>query len=149
MALDRQEREEFLAGRHVASLAVERGDGRAPLTVPIWYWYEPGGQVRVITGADSAKARLISAAGRFSLLVQRTVPTYVYVSVDGPVVAATPTTVADMVTEASRYLDAEGVDDYVSGSGVTATDSAGLLTLSLQPEHWLSADLGWGQREPS
>ncbi|MGX1727699.1 hypothetical protein ACWIGE_13605, partial [Streptomyces diastaticus] len=62
---------------------------------------------------------------------------------------ATPTTVADMVTEASRYLDAEGVDDYVSGSGVTATDSAGLLTLSLQPEHWLSADLGWGQREPS
>ncbi|KPC91576.1 pyridoxamine 5'-phosphate oxidase, partial [Streptomyces sp. NRRL F-6602] len=37
MALGVQEREEFLAGRHVAALAVERGDGRAPLTVPLWY----------------------------------------------------------------------------------------------------------------
>ncbi|MFE7674966.1 pyridoxamine 5'-phosphate oxidase family protein [Streptomyces albidoflavus] len=144
MALGVQEREEFLAGRHVASLAVERGDGRAPLTVPLWYWYEPGGEVRVITGADSVKAGFISAAGRFSLLVQQTVPTYLYVSVDGPVVGTTPTTVADMVTEASRYLDAEGVDDYVSGSGVTETDSAGLVTLAMRPEHWLSADLGWG-----
>ncbi|MEU3389417.1 pyridoxamine 5'-phosphate oxidase family protein [Streptomyces albidoflavus] len=143
MALGVQEREEFLAGRHVASLAVERGDGRAPLTVPLWYWYEPGG-VRVITGADSVKARFISAAGRFSLLVQQTAPTYLYVSVDGPVVATTPTTVGDMVTEASRYLDAEGVDDYVSGSGVTEGDSGGLLTLAMRPEHWLSADLGWG-----
>ncbi|WP_436738720.1 pyridoxamine 5'-phosphate oxidase family protein [Streptomyces sp. BBFR102] len=144
MALGAQEREEFLAGRHVASLAVERADGRAPLTVPIWYWYEPGGEVRIITGADSVKARFISAAGRFSLLVQQTKPTYLYVSVDGPVIAATPTTVDDMVTEASRYLDAEGVDDYVSGTGVTDTDSAGLLTLAMRPEHWLSADLGWG-----
>ncbi|MFD4988019.1 pyridoxamine 5'-phosphate oxidase family protein [Streptomyces sp. NPDC058374] len=149
MALGEREREEFLAGNHVASLAVERGAGRGPLTVPIWYWYEPGGEVRVITGADSVKARLISAAGRFSLLVQRTAPTYLYVSVDGPLVSTAPTTVADMVTEASRYLDAEGVDDYVSGSGVTDTDPAGLLTLTMHPEHWLSADLGWGPHEPS
>ncbi|MFC7470573.1 hypothetical protein ACFQVA_28030 [Actinomadura keratinilytica] len=98
----------------------------------------------MITGADSVKARFISAAGRFSLLVQQTAPTYLYVSVDGPVVATTPTTVGDMVTEASRYLDAEGVDDYVSGSGVTESDSAGLVTLAMRPEHWLSADLGWG-----
>ncbi|MET8672632.1 pyridoxamine 5'-phosphate oxidase family protein [Streptomyces albidoflavus] len=144
MALGVREREEFLAGRHVAALAVERGDGRAPLTVPLWYWYVPGGEVRVITGADSVKARFISAAGRFSLLVQQTAPTYLYVSVDGPVVSATPTTVTDMVTEASRYLDPEGVGDYVSGSGVTESDSAGLLTLAMRPEHWLSADLGWG-----
>ncbi len=43
MALTREEREQFLAEPHIAALAVDAGAGRAPLTVPIWYQYEPGG----------------------------------------------------------------------------------------------------------
>lgn len=36
MALSREEREKFLAEPHIAALAVDAGEGRAPLTVPIW-----------------------------------------------------------------------------------------------------------------
>lgn len=54
----------------------------APLTVPIWYQYVPGGEVWVLTLAGSRKARHIEAAGRFSLMVDRLEPTIRYVSVD-------------------------------------------------------------------
>ena len=47
MTLD--EREQFLADVHVGVVAVER-PGRAPLAVPIWYGYEPGGEVLVWGG---------------------------------------------------------------------------------------------------
>lgn len=69
MALSRTEREQFLAEPHVAALAVnagEKGD-RAPLAVPIWYQYVPGGDIWIMTGRDSRKADLIRAAGRFTL----------------------------------------------------------------------------------
>ncbi|MDT0323912.1 pyridoxamine 5'-phosphate oxidase family protein, partial [Streptomyces sp. DSM 44918] len=40
MALTHDEREQFLAEPHVAALAVDSAEeGRAPLTVPIWYQY--------------------------------------------------------------------------------------------------------------
>ena len=68
---------------------VERPD-RAPLTVPIWYHYAPGGELWVITPPDSRKARAIAVAGRFSLMVQRLEPTVRYVSVEGPVVRTAP-----------------------------------------------------------
>ena len=50
MALTREEREQFLAEPHIAALAVDAGDGRAPLTVPVWHQYAPGGDVRIMTG---------------------------------------------------------------------------------------------------
>ncbi|NEE17796.1 pyridoxamine 5'-phosphate oxidase family protein, partial [Streptomyces sp. SID7499] len=72
---------------HVAALSVaSRGSDRAPLSVPIWYQYAPGGDVRILTGRTSRKAELIDAAGRFTLLVDRLEPTIRYVSVEGPVV---------------------------------------------------------------
>jgi hypothetical protein len=40
------------------------------LTVPIWYSYAPGGEVRVLTGKTSRKAQLLSRAHRFSLCAQ-------------------------------------------------------------------------------
>ncbi|MBW8802097.1 MAG: pyridoxamine 5'-phosphate oxidase family protein, partial [Streptomyces sp.] len=43
MALTREQREQFLAEPHVAALAVDAGEGRAPLALPIWYQYTPGG----------------------------------------------------------------------------------------------------------
>ena len=39
--------------------------------MPIWYQYEPGGEAWVLTEAGSRKTRLIEAAGRFSLMVER------------------------------------------------------------------------------
>ena len=63
--MSEHERQEFLAGLHVGVISIERADG-PPLTVPIWYGYEPGGLVWIITGAESLKGRLLNAARRFS-----------------------------------------------------------------------------------
>ncbi len=53
------EREQFLTQPHVGVLSVvENG---APLTVPVWYGYQLGGRVRVITGPESRKARALQA----------------------------------------------------------------------------------------
>jgi hypothetical protein len=50
------------------ALSKGAGDDRGPLTVPIWYQYAEGGEPWLLTGADSAKTRLIETAGRFSLI---------------------------------------------------------------------------------
>jgi hypothetical protein len=137
MPLSVAEREAFLAEAHIAGLAVEAGEGRAPLTVPIWYDYHPGGEIRFLTAGDSVKARLIAKAGRLSILVQRMSPTYRYVSVEGPVVRSDPTTPAELARIAARYLPPDAVTGYVQGSDVNV-----LVTFRMRPERWLSADLG-------
>jgi Pyridoxamine 5'-phosphate oxidase len=77
--------EQYLAGLHVGILGVAEA-GRGPITVPVWYDYQVGGQVSVITGRDSRKARALRAAGRMTLCAQDEAPPYRYVSVEGPVV---------------------------------------------------------------
>ncbi|MEV4395500.1 pyridoxamine 5'-phosphate oxidase family protein [Nonomuraea sp. NPDC049607] len=137
MPLSVTEREAFLAEPHIASLAVETGAGRAPLAVPVWYDYVPGGELRFLTDSESHKARLVAKAGRFTMLVQRISPTYRYVSVDGPVVRSDPTTVEELTRIAARYLPQEAVSGYVHGSDLHV-----LVTFRMRPERWLSADLG-------
>src|SRR5579859_7998268 len=88
--LSAHDREQFLAEPHIAALSVSEGPGRGPLTVPIWYQYEPGGEAWILTEATSRKARLIAAAGRFTLMVDRVTPTTRYVSVEGPVTRTIP-----------------------------------------------------------
>src|SRR5437773_571739 len=53
----------------------------------IWYSYEPGGEIRIITARSSRKGKLLEQAGRFSLCAQAETPPYKYVSVEGPIVA--------------------------------------------------------------
>jgi nitroimidazol reductase NimA-like FMN-containing flavoprotein (pyridoxamine 5'-phosphate oxidase superfamily) len=50
-ALTEQERQEFLAQPHIAVLSVASGSDRPPLTVPIWYGYQPGGDLIFFTGS--------------------------------------------------------------------------------------------------
>ncbi|MFE2597545.1 pyridoxamine 5'-phosphate oxidase family protein [Streptomyces sp. NPDC059396] len=139
MALTREEREQFLAEPHIGALAVNAADGRAPLTVPIWYQYRPGGDLWIMTGSTSRKGRLIEAAGRFSLLADRTEPTIRYVSVEGPVNATEPAT-RDQVREMSaRYLAADKVDAYVD---LAMREYRDQVVMRMRPEHWFSADLG-------
>lgn len=88
-AMTRAEREAFLAEAHVGIIGIA-GEGRGPLTVPIWYAYEPGGEVRIVTGRASRKLRLLQRAGRFSLCAQTETPPYTYVTVEGPVIAVEP-----------------------------------------------------------
>ncbi|MER8007883.1 MULTISPECIES: pyridoxamine 5'-phosphate oxidase family protein [unclassified Streptomyces] len=139
MALSREEREGFLAEPHVAALGVAAGDDRGPLLVPIWYAYEPGGLPWILTGANSRKMRLIRAAGRFSLLVQRTSPTTRYVSVEGPVAEVAEGSGALHREMAGRYLSGEALDTFATWAEAELADH---VVVRMRPEHWLAADLG-------
>ena len=44
LRMTKAEREEFLAGLHVGIISIAE-PGRGPLAVPIWYGYEPGGEL--------------------------------------------------------------------------------------------------------
>ncbi len=134
--MSEQERQEFLAGVHVGVISIERVDD-APLTVPIWYGYEPGGLVWIITGAGSLKGRLLNAARRFSLCAQsEDAPFYRYVSVEGPIVEVAQADLeADRRPLAHRYFGPELGDAYVAG-----TQGEGNLKFSMQPTRWWSVD---------
>ncbi len=140
------DRELFLAEPHVAALSVSAGQSRGPFTVPIWYQYVPGGQAWVLTEAGSRKARLIKAAGRFTLMVERVMPTVRYVSVEGPVARTVPGTDELLREIASRYLPPDKVPAYIE----FATEELGEhVAIYLRPERWLSADLGPGAVAPA
>src|SRR5512140_2056759 len=70
VAMSAAEREEFLAGVHVGVLSAAIGTAGQTLAVPVWYSYQPGGLLTVLTGRRSRKAAAIRAAGRFGLCVQ-------------------------------------------------------------------------------
>lgn len=139
MALSIQERERFLAEPHIGALSVVEHPDRAPLTVPIWYQYVPGGELWVNTGLDSRKARAIRSTGRFSLMVQRTEPTVRYVSVEGPVTRTEPGSRERSWEMAARYLPPEKVAGYVE---YEQTQLGAHVAIYMRPEHWVSADLG-------
>ncbi|MGA5118737.1 pyridoxamine 5'-phosphate oxidase family protein [Streptomyces pseudogriseolus] len=139
MALSREEREQFLSEPRVAAIAVDGGDGRAPMTVPIWYQYAPGGDVWILTGLHSRKNRLLQAAGRFSLLVDRVEPTIRYVSVEGPVVDTSPATIEKLRELSARYLPPEKVDGYVDFAWENHGEQ---VVVRMRPERWVSSDLG-------
>lgn len=139
MALSKEERQEFLAQPHIAALSVYAGDARGPLTVPIWYQYAPGGEPWVLTGAGPRKARLIEATGYFSLMVERLEPTVRYVAVDGAVSRIEPGTDDQLVELARRYLPPQRVDVYLD---YARSELGKNVAIYLQPQHWLSADLG-------
>lgn len=130
------ERQEFLAGLHVGVLGVERADG-PPLVVPVWYSYEPGGAVEVLTSASSIKGRLAAGAGRASLCAQREDLPYKYVTVEGPVeIEHLGDRARDAVEPmATRYLGEEMGRTYAAGS-----ISADEIRIRLRPERWFSVD---------
>lgn len=139
MALSKDEREQFLAEPHIAALSVSAGDGRGPLTVPIWYQYAPGGEPWVLTGVESRKKRLIEAAGCFSLMVERTEPTVRYVAVDGAVSRIEPGSDDQHAELAHRYLPPERAEMFLE---FALTELGEYVAIYLRPQHWVSADMG-------
>lgn len=132
------ERETYLADLHVGVIAVERPD-RAPLAVPIWYAYEPGGEVLVSSLAGSLKERLISAAQRFSIAVQDETYPYRYVTAEGPVTSIEQADDATMRAIAVRYLGEDGGNEFTDSFARDNPDAVSIL-FRMRPEKWLSTD---------
>ena len=138
LVMSRAERQAFLAATHVGIVSIAE-PGRGPLTVPVWYRYEPGGAVRFVTGAASHKARLIRAAGRIGFCVQSETPPYQYVSLEGPVTLGEPDPERDVRAVAIRYLGQQMGEMYLAMME-SEPDAAGSVLVILQPERWFSVD---------
>ena len=136
--MSRAERESFLAGTHIGVLSVAGSGGRPPMAVPIWYGYEPGGELWAVIDAESVKGRLLQSAGRASLCAQsEKAPAYAYVSVEGPCTFGTADREQHVRPLAHRYLGEELGDRYVE-----ATKGAEPVLVTLKPERWFSVDYG-------
>ncbi len=129
------EREQFLAGKHIAVLSVAADDGRPPASVPIWYDYTPEGTIRVNTGPSTRKAKLIERTRAVTLVVQREEVPYQYVVVEGTVVDITtpaPTEAREAI--AIRYLGEDGGREFVR-----RLDGQAGVMFTIRPDRWLTA----------
>src|SRR6266545_319782 len=118
LAMTPAEREAFLAEVHVAVVTVADDDGRGPLAIPLWYDYQPGGEIILVTDGNSRKAQLIRKAG--------------------PVTAIEDTVTVEQRWElARRYLGHEGADGYIEATR-DVTDR--MCAVHIRPEHWLTRD---------
>lgn len=133
LAMTKGEREKFLADIHVGVVSVADGK-RGPLTIPVWYSYEPGGAVIIVSYTSARKVDLIRIAGRASLCVQSETPPYRYVSVEGRAIVGGK---ANLRPIAFRYLGQQLGEVYLQR---TASERQNEITITLEPERWLSAD---------
>jgi PPOX class probable F420-dependent enzyme len=128
------EREAFLAQVHVGIVAVE-DPGRSPLAVPVWYHFQPGGTVRIMTGRTSRKAALVARTGQLSLVVQTEAPPYKYVSIQGTATILGASDGEERRSLARRYLGPEGGDAFMD-----ATADTDNVTIEIVPEVWRTFD---------
>jgi nitroimidazol reductase NimA-like FMN-containing flavoprotein (pyridoxamine 5'-phosphate oxidase superfamily) len=140
--LTEQERQDFLAEVHVAVLSVASDDGRPPHAVPVWYAYQPGGDITFFTGTQrraTRKTRLIEKAGGVSVTVQRETYPYKYVSVEGEVVKVDqPPAAEDALAVVRRYLPEEVAQGVVARE---LEDPESVFVLyTVRPRHWRSFD---------
>lgn len=134
------EREQFLASIRVGVLSVSR-PGRGPLSTPLWYVYEPGGEIIVVTRPDTRKARLLAVGTMVSFLVQAEDLPPKYVSVEGRVVAVAPANVdRDLRAIAHKYLGTEVADAYLDATRPNGVTNE--LVIRIKPERWFSRDFG-------
>ncbi len=138
-AMNREEREAFLADVHVGVIGIDR-PGRGPLCVPIWYMYEPGGDIWITIETGSLKEKLLRQVDRFSLCVQQETPPYKYVSVDGPIISIEPSVKdRDEFAVAARYLGEKLAHVYVEGTRADTSNRPGVV-VTMRPEGWLTTD---------
>jgi PPOX class probable F420-dependent enzyme len=137
ISMSRSEREAFLAGTHVAILSIAEED-RGPLSVPVWYRYQPGGEVRIAIAPTSRKAKLLARTGRASLCVQTETPPYQYVMVEGRTATEPADFDLDIREMAMRYLGPKGGEVYMRT--VYPEGKTSEIIVRLRPEHWGSAD---------
>ncbi len=131
------ERDTFLAALHVGVLGISARD-RGPVLVPVWYSYEPGGDILFITNKNAKKVKRLEREGRFTLCVQDESPPFSYVSVEGPIISIEDADhERDLTPIARRYLGEERGDAYVNE---TSGDKE--LLIRMRPARWSTADYG-------
>jgi nitroimidazol reductase NimA-like FMN-containing flavoprotein (pyridoxamine 5'-phosphate oxidase superfamily) len=134
-AMTQSEREGFLADVHVGIIGIIHSEHA--LAVPIWYGYEPGGDVWLTTNPSSIKGKALEASRRFSLCAQTEDPPYKYVTVEGAITSIDQASEETKRTMAHRYLGPEIGDMYIEG---TASGAAGDRVYRMTPDTWYTVD---------
>ena len=133
--MSKEEREAFLAEPHVGVLCVARATTEAPVAAPVWYGYEPGAEVLVVSGRDHEKTRLVREHGYASLCAQTEELPYKFVTVEGPAEVRDESDPELQRALAHRYLGPELGDAYLEG---TAGEAVSII--SIRPERWRTTD---------
>jgi PPOX class probable F420-dependent enzyme len=137
--MTQQEKETFLAAVHVGVLSIPR-EGQPPLTAPVWYGYEAGGEIWLVTGRNSRKGKLLTPGCHVSLCVQDEKPPYKYVTVEGTVSAVKPSEIErDVRPLAHRYLGRARGDQYIATTGSAEPREENIL-VCIRPRRWLAVD---------
>jgi uncharacterized protein len=136
--------QEFLGEPRVAVLSVASDGGRPPHAVPVWYAYQPGGDISFFTstqGRTARKVRLIERAGVVTVTVQQPEFPYKYVTVEGTVVRADrPPSAEQMLAVVRRYLPEEMAHGFVGAE--LGNPASRVVLFTVRPERWLSFDFG-------
>jgi nitroimidazol reductase NimA-like FMN-containing flavoprotein (pyridoxamine 5'-phosphate oxidase superfamily) len=145
LAMNKEERESFLADLHVGVICIEQA-GRAPVAVPVWYEYSPEVGISLVTDHQSIKGKCLEAAGRFTLVAQEEALPYRYVSVEGPITETRDCNPdEDIQPLALRYLqDAKRAEEYTEGCRNPAAIAASRVYI-MRPEIWKTVDYGKGE----
>jgi hypothetical protein len=134
--MTKTEREAFLADVRIGVFSIGDGDS-GPLSAPIWYLYEPGGDIEVSMGPNSRKAKLLSAGTRVTMVAQTESAPYKYVSAEGEVTSFGPSTDADFTLRlASRYLGDE------MGKQYAANGTGDSMVATIRIDRWMTIDYG-------
>jgi hypothetical protein len=106
----------------------------------VWYGYEPGGEIWLVTGRDSRKAKLLAPGVRVGFVAQSEEAPYRYGSVEGPVTSVAPSPGdAEERRLAHRYLGPELADAYVASTAERREAEPNAL-VRIRPERWLTVD---------
>ena len=130
--------QEFLRGRHIATLGTENADGTIHL-IAVWYLFESG-SLFIATSSKSKKVRNVAARPKASLMVDARKPgTERGVSAAGRAEVIS----GDQSKEINRriygrYLSASAISDPHVGPVFASMDD---VTLRLTPVSWISWDL--------
>lgn len=136
MSLIQQLAEEFFAQPHVALLVIPGAS--APLSIAVWYEYAPGGDIYLVTGPDSQKARRLREAGHCTLVVDSVSPPR-YVAVDCDVVGEGEPSLEEPRSIAERYLPPPVLEGYLSHIEQNVGPE---VRFTLRPTTWRSAGIG-------
>ena len=140
LIMTKQEREAFLAEVHVGVISIADERPRTAHGAGVRYAYDAGGDLRIMTGRESRKGRLLAHAGRFSLCVQTEKAPYKYVSVEGAIVSTEAADIErDLRPLARRYLGRKRGDRYVEETRNLPTHNDNVL-IRMRPERWLTTD---------
>lgn len=137
LAMSAPERMAFLAGDHVGIVVHGRADGAPPAASPVWYRYEPGGDVAFVTGARSEKAKGLAMSPGMTFLVQQEAHPQKFVAVSGDARVARGAEDDVRRSIAGRYIPEDALDQFVA---MTPGDQ--LVTVSMTPRNWRSSDFG-------